>query len=128
MVSDKEEDYLEAILFSSSDGPAGAKDVREMLCVEGSTVTEMFKRLEDKGLVNYEKYHGAELTERGEKLAKEVSEKHRFLVRFLKSIGVPPERAEVEACGMEHVLSADTIGSIRSFAADVIDDFERVEK
>ena len=124
MVSDKEEDYLEAILFRSDEGPVGAKEVRESLSVRGSTVTEMFKRLESKGLVSYQKYKGAELTEKGEQVARDVSEKHRFLVKFLKSIGVSSERAENEACGMEHILSVDTIEKIRGFARDKIENFE----
>ena len=73
------------------------------------SVTGALKNLRTRGLVNYEKNSYISLTETGMKLAKGVEQKHRFLASFLEEILLlPSERAQAEACEIEHVVSPDT--------------------
>lgn len=66
MVSKRYEEYLEVIYdISNQKGYARVKDVSEELDLGLSTVSEMFKKLDDQGYVNYEKYSGVTLTEKG---------------------------------------------------------------
>ena len=68
-----------------------------------------------KKLVRYVPYHGATLTDRGERMARELLEKHRTLADFLELIGVAREDAEIDACNIEHHVSRDTINQLNIF-------------
>ncbi len=60
-------DYAKAIWTSSgeSGGAASTKDVAALLSISPASVTNMFARLQEMGLVEYERYRGVSLTERG---------------------------------------------------------------
>src|ERR687887_361129 len=60
------------------------------------------------GVVEYEPYHGARLTPRGERIALEVIRHHRLLELFLAEVlEMPWDRVHAEAEVLEHVLSED---------------------
>jgi DtxR family transcriptional regulator, Mn-dependent transcriptional regulator len=104
------EDYLEAILrLERKNRVARVKDIAGLLNVQMPSVTGALKNLRTRELVNYEKNSYISLTEAGIKLAKEVEQKHKFLATFLEEILLlPPDRAQAEACEIEHVVSPDT--------------------
>ena len=76
-----EENYLKAIYFLSQDAEKGVSTnaISESLETKPSTVTEMLRRLREKGVLHYKKYQGAELTEEGEKVAISTVRKHRLM-------------------------------------------------
>src|SRR5674536_213766 len=83
-LSSSEEEYLEAI-YTRQEGKAQVATTRELatcLGVRDASVTEMLKKLSEKGLVNYTPYHGATLTKTGCEIATKVKRKHRLLERF----------------------------------------------
>ncbi|MDR0993088.1 MAG: DtxR family transcriptional regulator [Verrucomicrobiota bacterium] len=103
-LSSKTEDYLETIL-QLSETPRGARtgDIADALKVQPSTVSAALKSLKDQGLLHYEPYGAVTLTPEARRLAEDVAGRHVALRRFLTEIlGIPPEEAEVVACGMEH--------------------------
>jgi DtxR family Mn-dependent transcriptional regulator len=77
-----------------------------MLDVKPPSVTEMLQKLSEKGLLEYKPYRGALLTDKGVRLAKKLTRKHRIFETFLGNVvGAPPEQAHKQACDMEHSLS-----------------------
>jgi DtxR family Mn-dependent transcriptional regulator len=82
--------------------------VAERLGVTPASASGMLKRLADEGLVDYEPYYGARLTERGERLALEVIRHHRLLELFLAEVlEMPWDRVHEEAEVLEHHISED---------------------
>ena len=55
------------------------------------------------------------LTEAGQALAEQVYERHRTLTRLLEKIGVSSETAAQDACRIEHVISEESMTTIRNF-------------
>ncbi len=116
MASDRTEDYLEAIYtVVRRKGYAKVKDVSQILIVGPPSVTEMFKKLSDDGLVNYEKYSGVTLTKKGEKIAKETREKHNTIREFLLILGIADDIADEDACKIEHSVNPETMSRLTNF-------------
>lgn len=114
------EDYLEAIYRISREGGSGASvrsvDVAERLGVSKASVNKALSTLKEAGMVEQSRYGRVTLTPEGEKYAALVWRAHRALRTFLESdLGVEPETADSEACLMEHVLSAETMGRLISY-------------
>ena len=116
MVATRTEEYIETIYeIVQKKGYARVKDVSQSLGVGLSTVSEMFKKLSEGGYVNYEKYGGATLTEKGEKVAIRLSEKHRVLREFLIILGLDERVADEDACEIEHVVKHETMNRLTEF-------------
>jgi DtxR family Mn-dependent transcriptional regulator len=114
-LSSSEEEYLEAIYTKQEGSVAAAttRDLAECLGVKDASVTEMLKKLSEKGLIHYTPYHGATLTEAGREIATKVKRKHRLLERFLVDIcGVDRHESHKQACEIEHVISDKAIDSL----------------
>ncbi|MDV0447275.1 HTH-type transcriptional regulator MntR [Methanosarcinaceae archaeon Ag5] len=109
MTSERKEDYLKTIdKIISEKGYAQVKDISRSLEVGPSSVTGMLKKLTDEGYINYEKYGGVTLTQKGKETADETKEKYRTIKEFLTALGVSETVAEDDACKMEHVIAPDT--------------------
>jgi DtxR family transcriptional regulator, Mn-dependent transcriptional regulator len=104
------EDYAKAIytLALRERGPVGTSALAERLGVSPGTVTAMLKRMAELGLVEHRPYHGANLTDAGERLALEVIRHHRLIEAFLAdSLDMPWDRVHNEAEVLEHYISED---------------------
>ena len=116
MVTIRTEQYIETIFeIVKKKGYARVKDVSESLGVGLSAVSEMFGKLSEEGYVNYEKYGGVTLTEKGKKLAIKLSKKHEVLREFLVMLGIEEKVADEEACKIEHVVKQETMGRLTKF-------------
>lgn len=62
-----------------------------------------------------EPYRSIFLTEEGKSLAEHARERHDLVLRFLLALGVPQEVADVDAEGIEHHVSAQTLDAMRRF-------------
>jgi len=104
------EDYLETIyLLSLHRKVVRVNEIAKKLSVKMASVTGILKNLVDKGFVQHERYGYVELTEEGEKIGKNVYARHKTLRKFLAEILlVKPQRAEKDACQLEHYLSPET--------------------
>ncbi|MDA7812749.1 metal-dependent transcriptional regulator [Flavobacteriaceae bacterium] len=85
MLTFSEENHLKSIFHLSSESESGVStnSIADNLNTKASSVTEMLKKLNDKLLIVYKKYHGAELTEKGRKTALNIIRKHRLWEVFL---------------------------------------------
>ena len=70
---------------------------------------------------------GIFLTELGKITGEEFQYRHEILRQFLQFVGVSEEKAEEDACHMEHVISEETVQQICNFV-DYGDTFERILK
>ena len=111
------EDYLKTIYdLSQTEQPVSTTDISRRLKVAPASVTEMLKKLAEKGYITHSPYHGTRLTKNGKRIAEKIVRKHRLLERFLHDV-LKVERTQVhdQACGMEHSLSDDAAESLCRF-------------
>nr|AGF93051.1 iron dependent repressor [uncultured organism] len=122
MIGKREEEYLEAIYDIVNDkGYAKVSDVAKELDLGLSAVTEMFQKLDDKEYIDYKKYSGVTLTEEGKGIAKSLLNSHKIWEDFFVKIGIDREKADEEACKIEHVVDPEI--------TEKVDDLiEKIEK
>lgn len=111
------EDYLEVILnLQQEQRVARVKDVAQRLNVKMPSVTGAMQGLAEKGLVNYERYSYLTLTAAGEKIAREIGERHKTFYSFLTEVlKLDHITAELDACRLEHATSRKTFLRIKDF-------------
>ena len=116
------EDYLESIYKIMSergiDPAQGIRsvDVAEDLGVSKASVNKALSYLKESGMVEQARYGRVVLTEAGLDYARDVWRRHRALRAFLElELGVEHERANEEACLMEHAFSADTMDRLYTY-------------
>ena len=108
------EDYLEAIYeLIDQKGYATSVDLAECLNVSQPSVTKMMRRLDRTELIDYEKYRGIRLTEKGVKLAKSIHERHGIVSEFLRKIGVDENIANRDAEEIEHHIHPETLRKLQ---------------
>ena len=110
MPSHTEENYLKAIykLAAAEPGAAGVSTNRiaAALATRAASVTDMLRRLADKGLLAYERYRGVQLTAEGQRLALLTIRKHRLWEVFLvRQLGFSWDEVHEVAEELEHVQS-----------------------
>src|ERR671917_181437 len=99
-------DYIKAIWDLGGVGSASTKDVAARLLVSPASVSNMFVRLQEMGLAEYERYQGASLTERGRVEALRLVRRHRLIETFLlEHLGYDWEEVHEEAERLEHAVS-----------------------
>ena len=112
------EDYVELIAeLAGIDGEARAVDIARRQGVSHATVIKTISRLKRAGLVTARPYRGLHLTEAGHVLAAKVRARHLVVVRLLRAVGVPEADAEIDAEGIEHHVSANTLDAFERFLA-----------
>jgi len=106
------QDYVEAIAdLSAALGEARVVDLARRLGVTHVTVNRTLARLQKIGFVNTKPYRAIFLTEAGHKLAAECKQRHETVTAFLRSLGVPEKVAELDAEGIEHHVSPETLAA-----------------
>ena len=114
--SEVAEDYLEAIAdIEGTQGECRGADLARLFDVSHATVTQTVSRLKDLGLVDPQPYGPIRLTKRGRRVADESRKRHETVLKFLLSIGVSQEMATVDAEGIEHHVSAETLSCFQRF-------------
>ena len=108
------EDYLECIVRLEDEGVQGegvrSVDIAQQLNVSKASVNKAVTILKEQGLVEQSHYGKVILTEPGRALGQAVWYRHRLIRTFLtQELGVEFDRADAEACMMEHALSEDTM-------------------
>jgi DtxR family Mn-dependent transcriptional regulator len=104
------------VSFLSDEGRVRVTDIASRLGFSKPSVLTALRLLEEKSLVEHERYGSVELTQKGRKLAAKIRERHFLIKEFLlKKLDVGEETAEKDACKMEHVLSEETFEKLKSF-------------
>jgi len=131
--SSRMEDYLEIIgELVELKGYATTLDISRYMNVSAPSVTKMLQRLDENGFLEYEKYHGINLTDKGIQVAEGIRQKHGILLEFFEILGVGYETANQDAEGIEHHLNPKTIKQLRKFITflkanpKIIDNFKNL--
>ncbi|MDQ3985265.1 MAG: metal-dependent transcriptional regulator [Actinomycetota bacterium] len=99
---------LEAIQEPPRRATVSTSAISHRMGVSAASGTNMLKKLDSMGLVDYVPYRGASLTEAGRKVALEVVRHHRLIETYLsEALGVPWDEIHDEAEILEHALSEE---------------------
>ena len=105
------EDYLEAIVMlgGTTEVSVRSVDIANKLGVSKASVNKAVTSLKEKGLVDQPYYGDITITPEGYEYGTAVLERHHLLFAFLtKALGIPEDRADEEACLMEHAISDES--------------------
>ena len=115
--SQSAEDYLERIHeLIEEKGYARVVDIASSLDVKQASVTSMEKKLGELGYLNYEKYRGLVLTDKGRAVATGIQKRHETLSRFFSLFGLDTETQKHDIEGIEHHLSSATVDVLADLA------------
>ena len=104
----KVEECLETIYKLEEGKRVKTTVLAEATGYPASTITTLLLRLSNRGLVEYEAFRGAKLTEKGRKMALRVIRRHRLTERMLTDmLDIGWDDAHKEACRLEHAVSMD---------------------
>ncbi len=110
------EDYLEAILIlNRSRGWCREVDIAGQMGYSRPSVSIACTKLEAEGYITKEDTGEIRLTEAGRAIAERTLDKHEFFRDWFIRTGIPPEKAEDEACLVEHAISDGSFASIRAY-------------
>lgn len=116
--SELAEDYVELIAdLIDERGEARGTDVAMRLGVANATVVKTLRRLQEAGLVTQEPYRAIFLTPEGWTMADDGRRKHQIVEGFLLALGVGAETARIDAEGIEHHVSEETLKAMARFLA-----------
>jgi DtxR family Mn-dependent transcriptional regulator len=103
------EDYIKAIYKLEGKGEkATTSALAGQLNVADASITDMIRKLSDRGLLHYEKYQGVELTTKGKKMALSILRRHRLWEMYLvKFLGYSWDKVHDEAERLEHITSEE---------------------
>jgi len=105
------EDYLKAIYnLAGAKGEAATNDIAERLDLAPASVTEMVRRLADRGYLAYERYRGVKLTATGRSAALRTVRRHRVIETYLsQALGYQFDLVHDEADRLEHAASDELV-------------------
>ena len=117
MRSKSEEDYLKAIYSLTNDlAFISTNEIAHSLDMKASSVTEMIKKLADKGWITYIKYKGVNLTGEGREIALQIIRKHRLWETFLvDNLNFKWDQVHDLAEQLEHIDSLELINRLDDF-------------
>ena len=113
-----EENYLKIIhALSGREGlEVSTNALAESTATRAASVTDMLRKLAEKGLINYKKYQGVTLTDSGEKVAINVIRKHRLWEVFLvEKLGFGWDEVHDIAEELEHIPSEILVEKLDSY-------------
>lgn len=120
-----EENYLKTIyhLTSTSSKEVSTNEIAERMATKASSVTDMLKKLAEKDLLNYKKYQGVSLTEKGKLSAKMIVRKHRLWEVFLvEKLNFSWDEVHDIAEQLEHIKSEQLINKLDDFLGNPTED------
>lgn len=120
-----EENYLKTIyhLTALSDVDISTNAIAEKMETKASSVTDMLKKLSEKDLVNYIKYQGVSLTDKGKLAAKMIVRKHRLWECFLvEKLDFSWDEVHDIAEQLEHIKSEKLINKLDDFLGNPTED------
>ncbi|KIO75487.1 iron-dependent repressor [Pedobacter lusitanus] len=118
MHSFTEENYLKVIyhLSQADTGTVQTNAIAHGMNTKAASVTDMLKKLSDKELIDYIKYQGVTLTEKGKAAAIKVIRKHRLWEVFLvEKLKFKWDEVHDIAEELEHINSAILVERLDDF-------------
>ena len=112
------EDYVEAVADVIDErGICRVVDLSKRFAVSHVTVTKTVSRLQTAGYLTSEPYRPIHLTRKGKRVASQSRRRHKIVLEFLLSLGISDSVAEIDAEGMEHHVSEETLERFEAFTA-----------
>jgi DtxR family Mn-dependent transcriptional regulator len=118
MISYTEENYLKAIykILEKGNSSASTNAISSEMNTSAASVTDMLKRLAEKDCIDYKKYKGVTLTEKGENIATTLIRKHRLWEVFLvEKLNFSWDEIHEIAEEMEHIQSEELVNRLDAF-------------
>lgn len=109
MANRSTEDYIKNIYKLQREGEkVTTSALASNLQLSDPSITDMIKKLSEKGFVRYAPYRGVELTASGKRMALQIVRRHRLWEMYLmKFLGFSWDRVHDEAERLEHVTSEE---------------------
>ncbi|HMO39279.1 MAG TPA: metal-dependent transcriptional regulator [Saprospiraceae bacterium] len=117
-ISHTEENYLKAIfkIAEREEKAASTNAISAEMSTSAASVTDMLKRLSEKGLIHYEKYKGVTLTANGDKIARHLIRKHRLWEVFLvDKLDFSWDEVHDMAEQLEHIQAPELVERLDAF-------------
>ena len=117
MQSFTEENYLKIIYhLAEKTNNVQTNAIAEQMQTKPASVTDMIKKLADKGFVDYIKYQGVTLTDKGKNAAIDIVRKHRLWEVFLvDKLNFKWDEVHDVAEELEHIKSTALIERLDEF-------------
>lgn len=110
------EDYAEAVRdVCNKEGRCRVVDLAKRFGVSHVTVPKIVQRLQREGIVESQPYGPIALTSHGVELARNSQRRHRIVYELLLTIGVDERTAIIDAEGIEHHVSPETLKRFQKF-------------
>lgn len=113
-----EQNYIKVIYELSVNNNSNilTSDIANAVNIRSASATDMLGKLADKKLVEYEKYYGARLTEKGKSAALNIVRKHRLWEVFLtEKLGFGWDEVHEMAEELEHATSDELSDRLENF-------------
>ena len=113
-IQESAENYLETILIlKERNGTVRSVDIAAEMGFSKPSVSVAMKNLREQECVTMGADGLIALTEKGQKIAEGVYERHTLFTQWLVSLGVDAATAAQDACRIEHVLSKEAFEAIK---------------
>ena len=110
------EDYVEMIAdLIAQNGTARMVDLSRCMGVSQPTATKIISRLVKEELVTSKPYKDITLTASGNKLSSYCKLRHKIVKDFLIALGISEQTAELDAEGLEHHASIETLNTFKLY-------------
>ena len=116
VIHESAEDYLESILVLQEQyGQVRSIDIVNHLGFSKPSVSIAMKKLRERGYISMASDGSIPLNDSGLAIHRKVYGRHKVITRLFTIMGVSQEQAAVDACKVEHDLSAETFARICEF-------------
>jgi DtxR family Mn-dependent transcriptional regulator len=111
------EEYLESIgALEERENPVSTTSIAQSMGLSSASVSEMLRRLAEKGLVEYTPYGGTSLTNEGRQRFLRLTRRHRLWEVFLnRHLGIGWEDVYHHACSLEHATTDLVVEKLAEF-------------
>lgn len=115
-IIESRENYLEIIYVLNKKGPVRAIDIVDMSGYSKPSVSNAMHSLKEQGYLTIDDTRHIKLTDKGEKIAVSVYNRHKCITEFfVKTLNIDEKTAEENACKIEHFITDDFYDAIKKF-------------
>jgi len=117
-LSQSEDDYIKAIfrIYEKTGTTVSTNSIANHVRTTAASVTDMIKRLAEKGLINYEKYKGVSLNSKGNIIATQLVRRNRLWKVFMvEKLNFKWDEIQEAADALEHIYSEKLINEMDQF-------------
>lgn len=114
IIQESAENYLETILMLSQTMPmVRAIDIGNKMGFSKPSVSVAMKHFKEDGYIDIDDNGAITLLDKGRVIAERIYDRHNTISEMLISIGVDKQTALLDACKIEHDVSALTFDCIK---------------